>query len=189
MNESPSSTVGHDQSPTPHLCAPPTLVAISSVSVSIRVTMSPCCATMVANWEKMDPSSAIVDSIVSIADPRCVIYVSWFPSPPQVSSSRANKYLAQEDLPAPRRVAAACNPAHSVPYLARLARPYPARESRRGLPCLCPFPPARHCWTDTAASLCASVHHRTPEYRDDPDSEETRWICYERAELCVSENA
>jgi hypothetical protein len=40
---------------------------MSVVSASMRWTVSRCSATMCASCEKMVPSSAIVDSIVSIA--------------------------------------------------------------------------------------------------------------------------
>jgi hypothetical protein len=40
---------------------------MSVVSASILCTVSLCSATILANWEKIDPSSAIVDSIDSMA--------------------------------------------------------------------------------------------------------------------------
>lgn len=51
-----------------------THLAMSLVSASIRCTVSPCCATMVASWEKICPSSEIVDSMDSMAMARCPRY-------------------------------------------------------------------------------------------------------------------
>ena len=54
-----------------------TLFAISTVSASMRCTVSRCSATIVASCVNICPSSAIVDSIDSIAVDRDWIYVSF----------------------------------------------------------------------------------------------------------------
>jgi hypothetical protein len=48
-------------------CAPDTFAEMSVTSASMRCTVSRCSATMLASWEKIWPSSAMVLSMLSMA--------------------------------------------------------------------------------------------------------------------------